>query len=197
VASERKRKQSRRTPGKIRYSNQEKHSLRKEEAMQRTIPNLWFNNEAEEAAKFYTSIFKNSKIIATTPYPKAAEEVSGKKAGSVMTVEFELDGDRFVALNGGPEFKFNESISFMVECEDQDEIDYYWDKLTDGGEESVCGWLKDRFGLSWQITPKMLDHMLQDPDQEKVEAVTATFLKMKKLEIEPLKRAFEQAKVPA
>jgi predicted 3-demethylubiquinone-9 3-methyltransferase (glyoxalase superfamily) len=169
----------------------------KEDLMQKMIANLWFDDQAEEAAKFYTSIFKNSKILATTPYPKAAEEVSGKKAGSVMTVEFELDGDRFLALNGGPEFKFNESISFMVECEDQAEIDYYWDKLTEGGEESVCGWLKDRFGLSWQITPKALNDMMKDPDQEKVEAVTATFMKMKKLEVEPLRRAYENATVYA
>jgi predicted 3-demethylubiquinone-9 3-methyltransferase (glyoxalase superfamily) len=114
-----------------------------------------------------------------------------------MTVEFELDGDRFVALNGGPEFKFSEAISFMIECDDQAEIDHYWNKLTEGGEESVCGWLKDKFGLSWQVTPRVLNDMLSDPDQEKVEAVTATFLKMKKLEIEPLQRAFEEAKVHA
>jgi predicted 3-demethylubiquinone-9 3-methyltransferase (glyoxalase superfamily) len=168
-----------------------------EEVMQKTIPCLWYDDQAEEAANFYTSIFKNSKVIATTPYPKAAEEVSGKRAGSVMTVEFELDGDRFVALNGGPDFKFSESISLMVECEDQAEIDYFWGKLTDGGEEGVCGWLKDRFGLSWQITPKVLGDMLKDPDKEKVEAVTATFLKMKKLEIEPLRRAYKEARVYA
>jgi predicted 3-demethylubiquinone-9 3-methyltransferase (glyoxalase superfamily) len=165
--------------------------------MKKVYPMLWYNDEAEEAAKFYTSIFKNSKITDTTYYPKAAEEVSGKKAGSVMTVEFELDGEKFVLLNGGPEFKFNESVSFVVECEDQDEIDYFWGKLTAGGEESVCGWLKDKFGLSWQITPKILDDMLKDSDSEKVEAVTATFMKMKKLEIEPLRRAYEEAKVYA
>jgi predicted 3-demethylubiquinone-9 3-methyltransferase (glyoxalase superfamily) len=168
-----------------------------EEVMQKIAPCLWYDDQAEDAAKFYTSVFKNSRIISTTPYPKAAEEVSGKKAGSVMTVEFELDGERFTALNGGPEFKFNESISFMVDCEDQAEIDYFWGKLTQGGEESVCGWLKDKFGLSWQIVPKVLDEMLKDPDKDKVEAVTATFLKMKKLEIEPLRRAYENAKVYA
>ena len=165
--------------------------------MNEIYPMLWFDDEAEEAANFYTSIFKNSRVITTTHYPKAAEEASGQRAGSVMTVEFELDGERFVGLNGGPEFKFNESVSFVVECEDQAEIDYYWGKLTDGGEESVCGWLKDRFGLSWQITPKVLEDMLKDPDEQKVEAVTATFMKMKKLEIEPLKRAYEEAKVYA
>ena len=114
-----------------------------------------------------------------------------------MFVEFELDGERFIALNGGPEFKFNESVSLMVPCEDQAEIDYFWNKLTAGGEESVCGWLKDKFGVSWQITPKVLLDMMRDPDKEKVEAVTATFLKMKKLEIEPLRRAYEEAKVYA
>jgi predicted 3-demethylubiquinone-9 3-methyltransferase (glyoxalase superfamily) len=168
-----------------------------EETMKKIFPNLWYDDQAEEAANFYTSIFKNSRVIATTRYPRAAEEVSGKRAGSVMTVEFELDGERFVALNGGPDFKFNESISFVVECEDQAEIDYFWGKLTEGGEESVCGWLKDKFGLSWQIVPKALGDMLKDPDGEKVEAVTATFLKMKKLEIEPLRRAYEEAKVYA
>jgi predicted 3-demethylubiquinone-9 3-methyltransferase (glyoxalase superfamily) len=168
-----------------------------EVVMQKTIPHLWFDDQAEEAADFYTSIFKNSRVIATTHYPKSAEEASGKKAGSVMTVEFELDGERFVALNGGPEFKFNESISFMVPCEDQAEIDYFWDKLTEGGEESVCGWLKDKFGLSWQITPKFLPDMLKGRDQEKVDAVVASFIKMKKLEIEPLRRAYEEAKVYA
>ena len=136
--------------------------------MQKTIPHLWYDDQAEEAANFYTSIFKNSRVIATTPYPKAAEAVSGKTAGSVMTVEFELDGERFVALNGGPDFKFNESISFMVTCDDQAEIDYFWGKLTEGGEESVCGWLKDRFGLSWQIVPKVLSDMLKDPNEEKI-----------------------------
>lgn len=163
--------------------------------MQKIVPCLWYDDQAEAAANFYTSVFKNSRVIATTPYPKAAEEVSGKKAGSVMTVEFELDGERFLALNGGPDFKFSEAISFTVECEDQAEIDYFWGKLTEGGEESVCGWLKDRFGLSWQIVPKFLDDMLKDPDAAKVEAVTATFLKMKKLEIEPLRRAYEEARV--
>jgi predicted 3-demethylubiquinone-9 3-methyltransferase (glyoxalase superfamily) len=166
-----------------------------EEVMHKIIPNLWYDSEAEEAANFYTSIFKNSRVIATTHYPKAAEAVSGKKAGTVMTVEFELDGERFLALNGGPDFKFNESVSFAVECEDQAEIDYFWGRLTAGGEESVCGWLKDRFGLSWQIVPKVLNEMMQDRDREKVEAVTATFLKMKKLEIEPLRRAYEEARV--
>jgi predicted 3-demethylubiquinone-9 3-methyltransferase (glyoxalase superfamily) len=164
--------------------------------MKNLYPMLWFDGQAEEAANFYVSIFKNSRVTATTHYPRAGEEV-GQKAGAVMTVDFELDGDRFVALNAGPEFKFNESVSFVVECEDQAEIDYYWNKLTEGGEESVCGWLKDKFGLSWQITPRVLNDMLKDPDTEKVDAVMATFMKMKKLEIEPIQRAYRESKVYA
>jgi predicted 3-demethylubiquinone-9 3-methyltransferase (glyoxalase superfamily) len=157
------------------------------------IPHLWFNDEAEEAAKFYTGIFKNSKILHTVRYPKAAEEVSGKKAGSVMTVEFEIEGQRFVALNGGPEFKFNESVSFMIPCKDQEEVDYFWERLTDGGEESVCGWLKDRYGLSWQVVPERLNDMMEDRDSKKVEAVTEAFLQMKKLDVARLEEAYEAA----
>ncbi len=159
--------------------------------MKKITPNLWLDNEAEEAAKFYTSIFKNSKIKEITRYPEAATEVSGKPAGSVLTVAFELDGNEFVALNGGPDFKFNESVSFSVPCADQKEIDYFWEKLTAGGEESMCGWLKDKYGLSWQIVPEQLDEMMQDDDQAKVERVTAAFLKMKKLDIATLERAAE------
>jgi predicted 3-demethylubiquinone-9 3-methyltransferase (glyoxalase superfamily) len=158
--------------------------------MQKVVVNFWFDDQAEEAARFYTSIFKNSRILNTTKYPEAARAVSGKPAGSVMTVDFELDGQKFVALNGGPEFKFNESISLIVECEDQQEIDYYWEKLTAGGEESVCGWLKDRFGVSWQVVPKKLDEMLRDNDQTKVEAVTAAFLSMRKLDLPTIERAY-------
>ena len=161
--------------------------------MQPLVPHLWFDDEAEQAAKFYTSVFKNSKLLHTVRYPKAAEEVSGKKAGSVMTVEFELNGQRFVALNGGPEFKFNESVSFMIPCADQKEVDYYWQRLTEGGEESVCGWLKDRFGLSWQVVPQRLSEMLEDGDQGKVEAVTRAFLQMKKLDVATLEKAYKAA----
>ena len=156
-------------------------------------PNLWFDDQAEEAATFYTGIFPNSKILRTTYYPEAAQEVSGKKAGSVLTVEFELDGHKFIGLNGGPDFKFSEAISFMIPCKDQKEIDYYWERLTDGGEESMCGWLKDRFGLSWQVTPERLDEMLQDKDQSKVEAVTASFLQMRKLDLATLEQAYKAA----
>jgi predicted 3-demethylubiquinone-9 3-methyltransferase (glyoxalase superfamily) len=142
---------------------------------------------------FYTSIFKNSKILKTVRYPKSAEAVSGKPAGSVMTVEFEIDGVQFLGLNGGPDFKFNESVSFAIMCEDQAEVDYYWDRLTAGGEESACGWLKDRFGLSWQVVPKRLNEMMEDPDQRKVEAATAAFLEMKKLDLAKIEQAFQAA----
>jgi predicted 3-demethylubiquinone-9 3-methyltransferase (glyoxalase superfamily) len=162
--------------------------------MRQLVPNLWFDDQAEEAARFYTSIFKDGKVLRTTRYPKAAEEVSGKPAGSVMTVEFEIHGQRFVGLNGGPAFKFNESVSFAIECEDQAAVDYYWERLlAGGGEESVCGWLKDRFGLSWQVVPRRLNEMLQSGDERKVEAVTAAFLQMKKLDIATLERAYASA----
>ncbi len=158
------------------------------------VTHLWYDNEAEDAAKFYTSIFKDGKIGATTRYPKGHEEVTGKKAGTVMTVDFEIMGQQFVALNGGPDFKFNESVSFMIPCSDQTEIDYYWDKLlADGGEESVCGWLKDKFGVSWQVVPERLHEMLKDSNPKKVEAVTATFMQMKKLELAPLEEAYKAA----
>ncbi|HZP56291.1 MAG TPA: VOC family protein [Dehalococcoidia bacterium] len=154
---------------------------------------LWFDDEAEEAANFYTSVFEDSRILGTERYPEAAEEVSGKKAGSVMTVEFEVNGMRFVGLNGGPQFTFNESVSFMIECEDQRQVDYYWQRLTDGGEESACGWLKDRFGVSWQVVPKRLNELLRDGDPAKVEAVTAAFLQMRKLDIAALEQAYRAA----
>src|SRR5256885_12166094 len=126
------------------------------------VPCLWFDDQGEEAAKFYTSIFKGSKINKITHYTEAGREVHGRKAGSVMTVAFELAGQPFTALNGGPQFKFNEAISFQVNCETQDEIDYFWSKLTEGGQEGPCGWLKDKFGLSWQVIPTALPQMLMD-----------------------------------
>lgn len=161
--------------------------------MRTLTPNLWFDNEAEDAAKFYTSIFANSKINNIARYPEAATEVSGKPAGSVLTVDFEIEGQPFVALNGGPQFKFNESISFMIPCKDQAEVDYFWEKLTDGGEESMCGWLKDRFGVSWQVVPERLNEMMSDADPKKVETVTAAFLPMRKLDIGVLERAYASA----
>jgi predicted 3-demethylubiquinone-9 3-methyltransferase (glyoxalase superfamily) len=153
-------------------------------------PNLWFDDQAEEAATFYTGIFPNSKILRTTYYPEAAQEVSGKRPGSVLTVEFELDGQKFVALNGGPDFKFSEAISFMIPCKDQKEIDYYWDRLTDGGEESMCGWLKDRFGLSWQIVPVALPKLLFASDRAAAGRAMQAMLRMRKIDIAALEAAF-------
>ncbi len=154
-------------------------------------PCLWFDTQAEEAANFYVSIFPNSKILRIQRYPEAGTEVHGKPAGSVMVVDFSLDGQEFTALNGGPQFKFDEAISFQVPCADQKELDYFWSKLTsDGGEEGPCGWAKDKFGLSWQVAPARLLEMWSDPDPAKRERVMTQMLKMKKLDIAPLERAF-------
>jgi predicted 3-demethylubiquinone-9 3-methyltransferase (glyoxalase superfamily) len=153
-------------------------------------PCLWFDTEAEEAAKFYCSIFKNSRMGKVSRYANEGQEIHGKPAGSVMAVEFELDGQKFAALNGGPQFKFDEAISFQINCEDQEEVDYYWNRLTVGGTEVACGWLKDRFGLSWQVVPKALYAMLSDRDQDKVKRVTKAFLQMKKFDIAALRRAY-------
>jgi predicted 3-demethylubiquinone-9 3-methyltransferase (glyoxalase superfamily) len=154
--------------------------------MQRITPFLWFDTEGEEAANFYTSIFPNSRIVEITRYGSAGP----RSEGTVMTVAFELDGQKFVALNGGPEFTFNEAISFQVDCADQEEVDSYWSKLTeDGGEEGPCAWLKDKFGVSWQIVPTRLTELLSDPDQEKAQRVMQAMLQMKKIEIDELERA--------
>ena len=153
--------------------------------MQKINPFLWFDASAEEAAKFYTSIFKNSKISRTLRYGDAGP---GPK-GSVMTVEFELDGQEFVALNGGPRFTFNEAISLVVNCDTQEEVDYFWEKLSEGGEKSRCGWLKDKFGLSWQVVPILLTELMADKDEQKAKRVMEAMLQMDKIEIEPLKRA--------
>ena len=159
--------------------------------MQKITPFLWFDNQAEEAAKFYTSVFKNSKVGKITRYGEAAEKAAGRPAGSVMTVEFELEGQKFTALNGGPVFKFNESISFVVNCETQEEVDYLWEKLTaDSGKEVECGWLRDKYGLSWQIVPTVLIEMLQDKDHEKAERVMKAMLQMQKIDIKTLKEAY-------
>lgn len=147
-------------------------------------PCLWFDNQAEEAARFYTSIFEDSKIESITRYGKEGYEIHGQKEGSVMTVSFRINGQPYTALNGGPIFKFNESISFQVFCKDQEEIDYYWDKLTEGGEEVQCGWLKDKFGVSWQIEPEILSELLSDPN--KAGKVTNAFMQMKKFDIAKL-----------
>lgn len=162
--------------------------------MTRISPFLWFDDAAEEAARFYVSIFPNSKIVSTTCYEAQGAQVSGRPEGSVMTVAFQLDGSDFTALNGGPEFTFNESVSFVIECDDQAEVDHYWDRLTsDGGEESQCGWLKDRFGLSWQVVPRQLNELLSDPDPVRSAAAMAAMLQMKKIVINDLKKAADAA----
>ena len=146
---------------------------------------LWFDTEGEDAARFYTSVFPNSKVVDITRYGDAGP----REAGTVMTVEFELDGARFVALNGGPDFSFTEAISFQVSCDGQDEVDSYWNKLSDGGEEGPCGWLKDRFGVSWQIVPKALPELLGSSDPETSQRVMRAMLQMGKIEIDELERA--------
>lgn len=161
--------------------------------MQKITPFLWFDDQAEDAVKFYTSIFKDSKIGRIFRYTEEAAEKTGRPVGSVLTIEFEIEGQKFVALNGGPLFEFNESISFVVNCETQEEVDYFWRKLTaGGGEESACGWLKDRFGLSWQIVPTVLIDMLHVEDQEKSGRVMHAMLQMKKIDIKTLKEAYER-----
>lgn len=157
---------------------------------QKINPCLWFDTEAEDAAKFYCSIFKNSKMGKVSRYVDEGQEIHGKPAGSVMAVEFELEGQKFAALNGGPHFKFDEAISFQIGCESQDEIDYFWKALSAGGSEGPCGWLKDKFCLSWQVVPTVLYDMLVDPDHAKVKRVTHAFLHMKKFDIAELKRVF-------
>lgn len=157
--------------------------------MPKITPCLWFDTEGEEAAHFYTSVFPNSRIVDVARYGEAGP----RAAGSVMTVSFELDGHGFVALNGGPEFTFSEAISFQVDCKTQDEVDTYWSKLSEGGEEGPCGWLKDRYGVSWQIVPARLSELLGDPDAEKAQRVMAAMLSMRKIEIDGLERAAAQA----
>jgi predicted 3-demethylubiquinone-9 3-methyltransferase (glyoxalase superfamily) len=162
--------------------------------IQKIAPCLWFDDQAEEAAEFYTAIFSNSKVLNISRYGEAGQEIHGKPAGTVMTVAFELDGQGFTALNGGPMFKFNEAISFQVSCETQQEVDYYWGKLSEGGEEKAqqCGWLKDKYGVSWQIVPDILVKMLNDSDSEKSQRVMEAMLRMKKIEIDELRRAYSE-----
>jgi predicted 3-demethylubiquinone-9 3-methyltransferase (glyoxalase superfamily) len=159
--------------------------------IKKITPCLWFDDQAEEAAEFYTSIFRNSKIGNVSHYGEAGQEVHGKPAGTVMTVAFELDGQTFTALNGGPIFKFNEAISLQVDCETQEEVDYYWEKLSKGGDEKAqqCGWLKDKYGVSWQIVPRVLAEILSDPDESKSQKAMTAMLQMKKIDINELKRA--------
>jgi len=157
---------------------------------QKITPCLWFDTQAEEAALFYISIFENSRIRAISRYGKAGYQQHGKPPGSVLTVEFELEGQTFVALNGGANFKFNEAISLQIRCETQEDIDLFWNRLTAGGEAGPCGWLKDKYGLSWQVVPTMLPEMLMDQDSEKSERVMTALLQMKKFDVAALQRAY-------
>ena len=159
--------------------------------MKPIMPCLWFDNKAEEAARYYTSLFKNSKITDITHYPASASAASGMPAGSVMTVMFELNGLEFMGLNGGPAFKFTEAISLVVRCKNQEEIDEFWDNLSRDGEPSVCGWLKDKYGLSWQICPESFDRWIKDKDPERSERVMAAMMKMKKIDMQVLEDAYE------
>ncbi len=152
---------------------------------QKIVPNLWFDTEAEEAARFYTSIFDDSRIVKVTHYTEAGP----RETGTVMTVEFEIEGQRFIGINGGPEFRFDEAVSFEIECETQGEIDYFWEKLTDGGEESRCGWLRDRFGLSWQVVPTGIEEVFADDDSERADRAMKAMLGMRKLDLAALRMA--------
>lgn len=162
------------------------------QTVQRIAPCLWFDDQAEESAKFYTGIFRNSRIVKIARYTEAGREVHGRPAGTVMTVAFELDGQSFTALNGGPMFKFNEAISFQVNCETQEEVNYYWEKLSEGGDKKSqqCGWLKDKYGASWQVVPRALIDMMTDPDPEKSGRAMKAMLQMKKIDIAALERAY-------
>ena len=161
--------------------------------MQKITTNLWFDNQAEEAANFYVGIFKNAGILKTSRYGDEGQEIHHMPPGSVMAIEFQLEGQRFVGLNGGPIFKFSEAISFIVNCESQDEVDFYWEKLNEGGDANAqqCGWLKDKFGLSWQVVPTILTEMLTDKDHQKSERVMKAMLQMKKIDIKKLEEAYD------
>ncbi len=159
---------------------------------QRIAPCLWFDHQAEEAVAFYTAIFRNSKVVKIARYGEAGHEVHGRTAGTVMTVAFELDGQAFTALNGGPIFQFNEAMSLQINCQTQAEVDHYWDKLSEGGDAKAqqCGWLKDRYGVSWQVVPAVLPEMMTDPDSRRSGRVMKAMLQMKKLDIDALKQAY-------
>jgi predicted 3-demethylubiquinone-9 3-methyltransferase (glyoxalase superfamily) len=160
---------------------------------QKITPNLWFDTEAEEAAEFYVSVFKDSRIVNKSHYSDAGP----REAGMVMTVDFELNGQRFTGINGGPNFKFDEAISFLISCEDQDEVDYYWETLSEGGSEGQCGWLKDRYGLSWQVVPTGMEAVFSDPDPERAKRAMEAMLKMSKLDVAELRRAADGAAAAA
>jgi predicted 3-demethylubiquinone-9 3-methyltransferase (glyoxalase superfamily) len=161
--------------------------------LQRITPFLWFDNHAEEAVSFYTSIFKNSRVVSVARYGDAGAEASGRRKGTVMTIAFQLDGQEFVALNGGPHFTFTEAVSFVVNCDSQDEVDYFWERLSDGGDEKAqqCGWLKDKYGVSWQVVPVALRAFVGGSDAEKSQRAMQAMLRMKKIEIEGLRKAYE------
>lgn len=158
--------------------------------MQKITPHLWFDTQAEEAANFYVSVFKDAKINSTSYYGKAGQEIHRMPEGSVMVVEFEIEGQSFMALNGGPIFKFNEAVSFVINCETQEEIDYYWEKLSAVPESEQCGWLKDKFGVSWQVVPTGMAEMLSTPDSENTQRAMNAFMQMKKIDLEKLKQAY-------
>ena len=159
---------------------------------QKITPNLWFDTQAEEAAEFYCSVFPNSKINFVSHYTEAGP----REAGMVLTVDFELDGQPFTIINGGPEFTFDEAVSFLITGKDQDEVDYYWEKLTDGGEESMCGWVKDRFGLSWQVVPERMDELFSDPDPQRADRAWKAMMGMRKLDIAALRSAADGVPAP-
>ena len=159
---------------------------------QKIVPNLWFDTQAEEAATFYLSVFDNSRIVNVTHYGEAGPG----PAGTVMTVEFELNGQRFVGINGGPQFTFSEAVSFQINCADQGEVDYYWERLSEGGQEGPCGWLKDRYGLSWQVVPTGMEEMLNDPDRERAQRAMKAMLGMGKIDIAALKSAADAVPAP-
>jgi len=159
--------------------------------MQKIVPHLWFNDTAEEAVKFYTSLFKKSKVLNVTRYGQAGAKVSGRAKGTVMTITFELEGQQFIALNGGPYFTFSPAISFLVNCEKQKEVDDLWERLSEGGAREQCGWIKDKYGVSWQIVPSVLGEMLQDKDPERIERVMKALLQMNRIDIAALREAYE------
>ena len=176
-------------------SNISKTGEEKPTHIQKISPFLWFDNQAEQAANYYVSIFRNSRIGQVTRYGKEGYEIHRMEEGTVMTVDFDIENQKFMALNGGPVFKFNEAISFQVLCDTQEELDYYWDKLSEGGDKNAqqCGWLKDKYGVSWQIVPKVLFKMIQDKDQVKSQRVMKAMLQMHKLDIQTLIQAFEKS----
>ena len=158
---------------------------------QKITPHLWFDKEAEEAAEYYVSVFKDSKILNVSRYSEVGQEMHGQAPGTAMTVEFELNGQRFIALNGGPLFKFNEAVSFLVDCEDQAEVDYFWEKLSAVPESEQCGWCKDKYGVSWQVVPRQLGELMSDPDQAAANRTMAAMLQMHKLDIQTLQNAYD------